>query len=76
MTTINDLEQINAEAMMTLSETGFAAYERYFCELTAGNAGMGSMVRIKLKSWVSDRAAKEVELSHRIKVAPLYKEMR
>lgn len=75
MTTINDLEQINAEAMMTLSEIGFAAYERYLYEVTVGSGGMGSMVRLKLKSWICDRSAKETELSNRIKVAPMYKPM-
>lgn len=72
MTTINDLEQINAEAMMTLSEIGFAAYER-FLGVTL-KTHKGSIARIKIKSWLADRAAKEVELSHRIKVAPMNKE--
>lgn len=75
MTTINDLDQINAEAMMTLSKIGYAAYEKYFCEVTAGNAGMGSMASLKLKSWICDRAATEEDLSLRIKCAPMYKPM-
>lgn len=75
MTTINDLDQINAEAMMTLSEIGFAAYERYLYGVMVGNGGMGSMARLKLKSWICDRAAKEEDLSLRIKCAPMYKPM-
>lgn len=71
MTTIHELDQINAEAMMTLSEIGFAAYERFRDK--AMSEDKGSMLRIKLKSWVSDRFATERDLELRIKVAPKYK---
>lgn len=74
MTTIHEIDAINAEAMMTLSEIGFASYER-FLGVTL-KTHKGSIARIKIKSWLADRAAKEVELSHRIKVAPMYKEAR
>lgn len=48
MTTINDLDQINAEAMMTLSEIGFARYERFLSErMEIGK--LGSMLRMTLK---------------------------
>ena len=73
MTTVNELDQINAEAMMTLSEIGFAAYERF--REKALDEDKGSMLRIKLKSWVSDRFATERDLELRIKVAPMYKAM-
>lgn len=71
MTTIHELDSINAEAMMTLSEIGFAAYERFRDK--AMEDDKGSMLRIKLKSWVSDRFAVERDLELRIKVAPRYK---
>lgn len=74
MNTTQTIDHINAEAMMTLSEIGFAAYER-FLGVTL-KTHKGSIARIKIKSWLADRAAKEVELSHRIKVAPMYKEAR
>lgn len=73
MTTIHDLDQINAEAMMTLSEIGFAAYERFRDKVI--KTDRGSVVRIKLKSWLSDRAHTELDLSHRIKCTPKYKAM-
>lgn len=73
MTTIHDLDQINAEAMMTLSEIGFAAYERFRDKTLAEDKG--SMLRIKLKSWLSDRFQTERDLELRIKVAPMYKAM-
>lgn len=72
MTTIHELDTINAEAMMTMCELGYARYER-FLGITL-KTHKGSIARIKIKSWLADRAAKEVELSHRIKVAPMYKE--
>jgi hypothetical protein len=73
MTTIHELDTINAEAMMTLSEIGFAAYERFRDKAMADDKG--SMLRIKLKSWVSDRFATERDLELRIKCAPMYKPM-
>lgn len=74
MTTINDLDQINAEAMMTLSEIGFARYERFLSE-QMDTGKLGSMLRMTLKSFISDWNHRETDLSHRIKVAPLYKPM-
>jgi hypothetical protein len=71
MTTIHEIDAINAEAMMTLSEIGFAAYERFRDKTMADEKG--SMLRIKLKSWVTDRFATERDLELRIKVAPRYK---
>jgi hypothetical protein len=73
MTTINDLDQINAEAMMTLSEIGVARYERFLGKTLA--SFKGSQARIKLKSFISDWAHRERELELRIKVAPMYKPM-
>lgn len=73
MTTINDVDKINTEAMMTLSEIGFAAYEKYRDKIL--KTDKGSIFKMRLKSWLNDRAAKEVELSHRIRVAPMYKAM-
>lgn len=74
MTTINDLEQINAEAMMTLSEIGFARYEHFLSE-QMDTGKLGSMLRMTLKSFISDWNHRETDLSHRIKVAPMYKHM-
>jgi hypothetical protein len=73
MTTIHDIDAINAEAMMTLSEIGFAAYERFRDKAMHGDKG--STLRIKLKSWLSDRAQTERDLELRIKCAPMYKAM-
>lgn len=74
MTTIHDLDQINAEAMMTLSEIGFARYERFLSEqMDAGK--LGSMLRMTLKSFISDWNHRENDLANRIKCAPLYKPM-
>lgn len=73
MTTINDLEQINTMAMITMCEIGFAAYERFRDKTMSDDKG--SMLRIKLKSWVSDRFATERDLELRIKAAPMYKPM-
>lgn len=74
MTTINDLEQINAEAMMTLSEIGFARYERFLSEkMETGK--LGSMLRMTLKSFISDWNHRETDLANRIKCAPMYKPM-
>jgi hypothetical protein len=73
MTTINDIDQINAEAMMTLSEIGFAAFKKFRDKAMADEKG--AMLRIKLKSWLSDRANMEIDLSHRIKCAPMRKAM-
>jgi hypothetical protein len=73
MTTVHELDAINAEAMMTLSEIGFAAYERFRDKALAEQKG--AMLRISLKSWLSDRFATERDLELRIKVAPKYKAM-
>ena len=73
MTTIHDIDQINAEAMMTLSEIGFAAYERFRDKTLAEDKSAG--LRIKLKSWLSDRFAIERDLELRIKCAPKYRAM-
>ena len=74
MTTINDLDQINAEAMMTLSEIGFARYERFLSEqMETGK--LGSMLRMTLKSFISDWNHRETDLANRIKYAPMYKPM-
>lgn len=73
MTTIHDLDQINAEAMMTLSEIGIARYERFLGKTLA--SFKGSQARIKLKSFISDWSQRENDLANRIKVAPMYKPM-
>lgn len=74
MTTINDLDQINAEAMMTLSEIGFARYERFLSEqMETGK--LGSMLRMTLKSFISDWNHRETDPANRIKCAPMYKPM-
>lgn len=73
MTTIHDIDQINTEAMMTLSEIGMARYDRFLTKTL--NAFGGSQARIKLKSFISDWNHRETELSNRIKCAPLYKPM-
>jgi hypothetical protein len=73
MTTTHELDSINAEAMMTLSEIGFAAYERF--RDSAMKEDKGSMLRLKLKSWLSDRFQTERDLELRIKVAPMRKAM-
>lgn len=74
MTTIHDLDQINAEAMMTLSEIGFARYERFLSEqMETGK--LGSMLRMTLKSFIIDWNHRETDLANRIKCAPMYKPM-
>ena len=74
MTQISELDRINAEAMMTLSEIGFARYERFLSEhLQSGK--IGSMLRMTLESFISDWNHRENDLANRIKVAPMYKPM-
>lgn len=73
MTTIHDLDKINAEAIMTLSEIGLARYDRFLGQALAEHKG--SVARIKLKGFISDWSARERELENRIKVAPMYKPM-
>ena len=73
MTTIHDLDKINAEAIMTLSEIGLARYDRFLGQTLAEHKG--SVARIKLKGFISDWSAREQDLENRIKVAPMYKPM-
>lgn len=74
MTTIHELDAINAEAMMTLSEIGFARYERFLSE-QMDTGKLGAMLRKTLKSFISDWNHRENDLANRIKVAPMYKPM-
>jgi len=68
MTTINDLEQINTMAMMTMCELGYARYERFLSKLKLDdNAGD------ILRKFIHDNVEKEHELELRIRVAPKYK---
>jgi hypothetical protein len=73
MATVSELDAINAQAMMTLSEIGFARYERFLNN--AMECYKGSILRSKLKSFISDWSHREQELENRIKVAPMYEPM-
>jgi hypothetical protein len=68
MTTINDLDQINTMAMMTMCELGYARYERFLSKLEL-NDEAGD----KLRRFINDCVEKEHELELRIRVAPKYK---
>lgn len=68
MTTINDLEQINTMAMMTMCELGYARYERYLASLEL-NDDAGD----KLRKFIHDWVEREHELELRIRVAAKYK---
>jgi hypothetical protein len=68
MTTINDLEQINTMAMMTMCELGYARYERFRAGLK-----MDEEACDKLRQFVYSNSDMEHELELRIKVAPMYK---
>lgn len=70
MTTISDLDQINAEAMMTMCELGYARYERFRAGLK-----MDDQACEKLRQFIRENADREHELELRIKVAPMYKPM-
>ena len=56
MSTIHDLDKINAEAIMTLSEIGLARYDRFLGKTLAEHKG--SVARIKLKGFISDWSAR------------------
>lgn len=68
MTTINDLEQINTMAMMTMCELGYARYERFLSGMKLDDDAGD-----KLRKFISDWVEKEHELELRIRVAPKYK---
>lgn len=68
MTTINDLEQINTMAMMTMCELGYARYERFLSKLELKDGAED-----KLRQFINDWVDREHELELRIKVAPRYK---
>jgi len=70
MTTINDLDQINAMAMMTLCDTGYARYERYFASLDIDTDAPD-----KLRKFINDWVEREHELELRIRVAPMRRTM-
>lgn len=71
MTTINDLDQINTMAMMTMCELGYARYERFRAGLE-----LNDETEDKLREFIHANADREHELELRIKVAPLYRDMR
>lgn len=68
MTTINDLEQINTMAMMTMCELGYARYERFRAGLNMDDEACD-----KLRQFIHYNVDKEHELELRIRVAPKYK---
>lgn len=68
MTTINDLEQINTMAMMTMCELGYARYERFRAGLK-----MDYEACEKLRQFIHYNVDREHELELRIRVAPKYK---
>ncbi|MNQ55238.1 hypothetical protein D3C85_693240 [compost metagenome] len=70
MTTINDLEQINTMAMMTMCELGYARYERFLSKLEL-NDDAGDQLRRFINDWVE----REHELELRIRVAPMRRTM-
>ena len=70
MTTINDLEQINTMAMMTMCELGYARYERFRDSLQ-----LNAEYELKLREFIHDNVDMEHELSLRIRVAPMRKAM-
>lgn len=65
MTTINDLDQINTMAMMTMCELGYARYERFRAGLEL-NDEAGDKLRRFIHDWVE----REHDLELRIRVAP------
>ena len=65
MTTINDLDQINTMAMMTMCELGYARYERYFASLD-----IDADAPDKLRKFIHDWVEREHDLELRIRVAP------
>lgn len=65
MTTINDLDQINAMAMMTLCDTGYARYERFLSTLPLDDEAGD-----KLRKFIHDWVEREHDLELRIRVAP------
>lgn len=68
MTTINDLEQINTMAMMTMCELGYVRYERFRAGLK-----MDEEACDKLRQFIHYNVDREHELELRIRVAPKYK---
>jgi hypothetical protein len=68
MTTINDLEQINTMAMMTMCELGYARYERFLSTFKLDDEAGD-----KLRKFINDHVDREKELELRIRVAPRYK---
>jgi len=70
MTTINDLDQINTMAMMTMCELGYARYERFRAGLK-----MDDEACEKLRQFIHSNADREHELELRIKCAPMYRPM-
>lgn len=70
MTTINDLDQINAMAMMTLCDTGYARYERFLSTMKLDDDAGD-----KLRKFINDWVEREHELELRIRVAPMRRTM-
>ena len=68
MTTINDLEQINIMAMVTMCELGYARYERFRAGLKMDDEACD-----KLRQFIHYNVDRERELELRIRVAPKYK---
>jgi hypothetical protein len=65
MTTINDLDQINTMAMMTMCELGYARYERFLSTLPLDDEAGD-----KLRRFIHDWVEREHDLELRIRVAP------
>lgn len=70
MSTIHDLDKINAEAIMTLSEIGLARYDRFLGKTLAEHKG--SVARIKLKGFVREAANMELRMGKINKLADQY----
>lgn len=68
MTTTQTIDHINAMAMMTMCELGYARYERFRDSLQ-----LSDETEDKLKEFIHDNVDRERELELRIRVAPKYR---
>ena len=68
MTTTQTIDHINAMAMMTMCELGYARYERFRAGLKMDDEACD-----KLRQFIHYNVDREHELELRIRVAPKYK---
>ena len=70
MTTIQTIDHINAMAMMTMCELGYARYERFLSTMKLDDDAGD-----KLRKFINDWVEREHELELRIRVAPMRRTM-